>query len=319
MAKIVAIQRKQPVFYVFWHLTDFCNWKCSYCPDHLHSGDYAMGRRDGYPTDDEVNRFIDLVIENLRGRTLWLTLSGGEPTVHPMFSTIIKRLKPYGIIGINSNGSRPLKWWKGLEELPSGCTFSLHNEYVNKLPQLNELCHYLADNDVDLQFNLVCDPSNWDSVVKMYDMIDQRFNNCIICWPVHDKAQIRNRHVSNYNEEQQAWMKRQQSRFLKNKSIFNPYTSLAIFDDGKSSPLKLLSETKLKLEGLNRFNGWSCDVGIDSINVNYDGQVWTSICKYQNLGRLDNFKLLEQSGTCSFEICIHPADLAVNKRAPDRT
>jgi len=80
-----------------------------------------------------------------------------------------------------------------------------------------------------------------------------------------------------------------------------------------------LSETKLKLEGLNRFNGWSCDVGIDSINVNYDGQVWTSICKYQNLGRLDNFKLLEQSGTCSFEICIHPADLAVNKRAPDRT
>ncbi len=316
MSKIVSIQRKQPVFFIFWHLTDFCNWECSYCPDQLHSGNYAMGRRAGYPTNEEIDRFIDHVIENLQGKPLWLNLSGGEPTVHPMFSSIIQRLKPYGIIGVNSNGSRPLKWWKSLPELPSGFTFSLHPEYVDKMPQLNELYNYLADKGVDLQFNLMCDPNHWDTVTRMYDMIDQRFNNYIICLPVHDKRPEQNRHMTNYSTEQRDWIRQHQLLFFKNNSIFTPYTSTMTFDDGKVTLLKTFSEPKLKLLGLNQFNGWSCNAGVDSIDVNYDGQVWSSICKHKNLGRLDNFKLLDEPGTCPFEICIHPADLAINKRAP---
>lgn len=315
MTQVVSIQRKQPTFYVFWHLTDFCNWNCSYCPDHLHSGDYAMGRRPGYPTEAEIEAFMDRIIANLNGRKLWVTLSGGEPTVHPMFARIVQRLKPYGVIGINSNGSRSIKWWQSLPELPSGCTFSLHQEYINKLPHLNELSHWLADSGVDLQYNLVCDPKAWDTVMQLYNGLDPRFFEYVICWPVHDKQKLRNRHVTDYTEEQKIWMRRHQRLFNKKTSIFNPYTSTISFDSGETVEFKNFSETKLKIEGLNRFNGWSCDVGIDSINVNYNGEVFTSICKAQRLGRIDNFELLNNPVSCPFEICIHPADLHVDKRS----
>lgn len=315
MSKVVSIQRRQPVFYIFWHLTDFCNWACNYCPDQLHLGDYAMGRKAGAPTNEEIDRFIDFVIENLNEQKLWLTLSGGEPTIHPMFSTIIQRLKPHGVIGVNSNGSRPLKWWKNLPALPTGCIFSLHNDYADKIPQLNELCNYLADEGVDLQFNLTCDPTNWEVVTRMYDMLDQRFNNLITCLPVHDKRSLDNRHMKNYTQEQRDWMRRHQLLFFKNNSVFNPYASTMTFEDGQTMPLKAFGESNLKLTGLNQFTGWHCDAGVNSINVNFNGEVWSSICKHRHLGRIGNFKLLDAPAPCSFEICIHPADMAINKKA----
>lgn len=314
MNKIVSIQRQQPAFILFWHLTDFCNWNCSYCPDHLHSGDYALGRRPGYPTDEEIEKFMDGIIANLNGRKLWVTLSGGEPTVHPMFARIIQRLKPYGVIGLNTNGSRSMKWWQSLPELPTGCTFSLHSEYMSKMSHLNQLSNWLADSGVDLQFNLVCDPNNWETVMKLYDSLDIRFLESIVCWPVHDKQKVKNRHVTNYTAEQKEWMSQHQKLFSKRHSVFNQFNSTLTFENGKTAKFKHFSETRLKIEDLNRFNGWSCDVGTHSINVNYNGDVFTSICKAQKLGRIDNFKLLTNSINCPFEICIHPADLHVDKR-----
>lgn len=314
MNKVTSIQRKQPTFYVFWHLTDFCNWNCSYCPDHLHAGDFAMGRKPGYPTEQDIETFMDRIIAGLNGRKLWVTLSGGEPTVHPMFARIVERLKPYGVIGINSNGSRTMKWWRSLPVLPSGCTFSLHQEYIDKMPHLNELSDFLIESGVDIQYNLVCDPNAWDTVMQLYQALDPKFLDYVICWPVHDKNKIRNRHVTEYSPEQKAWMRRHQLMFNKTNSIFNPYTSTITFDHRTTMSFKSFSETKLKIEGLNRFNGWSCDVGMDSINVNYDGEVYSSICKAQRLGRINNFELRTTPLSCPFEICIHPADLHVDKR-----
>ena len=115
MNKIIEIKKSIDTLYIYWTLTDFCNFKCNYCPSSLHDGLYANGTKSGFPSDSQINKFIDNLIEkHLGNRKLYLIISGGEPTLHPMFATIINRLLPYGFIGVNTNGARHYEWWSKL-------------------------------------------------------------------------------------------------------------------------------------------------------------------------------------------------------------
>ena len=68
---------------VYWILTDFCNFSCNYCPDFLHSGDFATGKKLGFPTDEEIFKFIDQLqhISETKKIKLQVQFGGGEPLI----------------------------------------------------------------------------------------------------------------------------------------------------------------------------------------------------------------------------------------------
>ena len=315
MKKIVEIKKSQNQFYMYWTLTDFCNFKCHYCPSHLHSGKFARGYRPGFPTNDEINTFIDRLIQrHLRGRELYMVISGGEPTLHPMFETIIERLAPYGFICVNTNGSRPFEWWSNLKVLPQQVTISLHPEF-SKMDKINDLARFLLDKNIELQFNLSCDPAYWEETVALYNALREDLKGYAIPKVLNHLESTRENYE--YTAEQRAWINTKQILHFMNRPkrpVEFRNTPDMIFDDGTRQKLTNISE--LTITNQHDFKGWLCSAGSASVNAHFDGQVWASICKITALGRLESFELLDAPVTCTKNYCTCPGDIVLDKRRP---
>jgi len=315
MNKIIEIKRlnEDHYFYVYWTLTDFCNFKCNYCPDMLHNGDFAQGRKRGYPTDDEIQQFLDRLISDLNGRRIYMVLSGGEPTLHSMYPEIIRQLTPHGVVCTNTNGSRSADWWAGLPVLPGQATISLHPEF-SKMDKINETAQYLLAHDVELRFNLSADPKHWTETVGLYEALDDNLKMYVQPKVLSHLNTTRENYE--YTEEQTAWMKSKQLYFNINKPKHHTKPSsqpFAYYDDGSMKPLINLAE--LTMTKQHAFRGWECWAGVNTLNVHFDGNVWSAICKIENLGRITNFRLKQSPVTCDKNYCTCPGDILIAKRA----
>ena len=157
-------------------------------------------------------------------------------------------------------------------------------------------------------------------ILTVFRTSDPKFQKYIHAWPLHDNSEIRNRHIYQYSPEQSKWMKERNLIYRttrkSERSKFKQENSDVFFSDGSISTIKQVSETAFKQGGQNWFNGWKCRAGSQAIDVNFSGEVWSSVCKFTKLGRLDNFELLKDSVLCNRDICIHPMDLGLDKCAP---
>ncbi len=315
MKKIVEIKKSQNQFYMYWTLTDFCNFKCHYCPTQLHSGDFARGVKAGFPTNDEINTFIDRLIQrHLRGRELYMVISGGEPTLHPMFETIIERLAPYGFICVNTNGSRPFEWWSNLRVLPQQVTISLHPEFT-KIDKVKDLARFLLVKGIELQFNLSCDPEHWNETVALYDALGDDLKVYAVPKVLNHLESTRENY--DYTLEQRNWINQKQNfhfRIRPKRTVEFRNIPDMVFEDGTKQ--KLINISELTINNQHDFKGWLCSAGSSSVNAHFDGQVWASICKITALGRLESFELLDAPVTCTKNYCTCPGDILLDKRRP---
>lgn len=309
MKKIIEIKKAIETLYIYWTITDFCNFRCSYCPDELHSGNFAQGRIGGFPSDSDIESFIDAIInKHLQGRFLNLCISGGEPTLHPMFKTVIERMAPHGSIEVVTNGSRDVAWWKKLPVLPDKVTISLHPEF-SKLEKISEVGLFLLDNKIDLMFNLMCDPENWDWVTSVKELLD-------VCLHPHINAKILTDHKNKetdgkpfeYYEDQLAFIKREQSTIKNSDSRKQVY---AVYEDGTSSSFSAFDLVNNKQ---NSFTGWACSAGSEGLRVNFDGSVRAGICSVKNLGRVKDFTPAPEAIICPKAYCKTAGDINLSKR-----
>lgn len=316
MKKIVEIKRRQEILYVYWTLTDFCNFRCNYCPNSLHSGDYKTGRKPGYPTDEEIRTFLDrLINKHAQGRSLLVVISGGEPTLHPMYEEIVDTLHPHAIIETITNGSRNFDWWKSLNHLPDKITMSLHAEWT-KIDRVNELGEFLLDNNVQVIYNMMCDPGNWHRVQEMYKQLTPRLQALVNAkiltdhsggptdgqpWEYHpDQIEyIRSVHATGKQPPRQ--------RLLEVKNV-----SDIIYDDGTMSvldnPFDLVNTKQ------HSFKGWECSAGNTGITISFDGYAYGANCRTVKMGRIDTFDLLDSPIICPRQWCKTASDIPLNKR-----
>ena len=81
-----------------WELSLLCDLRCKHC------GSYAGAKREDELTGDELRRVADQLIDI--GCEL-VTLGGGEPTLHPLWAELGRRLTDGGVPG---SGSRGMIW-----------------------------------------------------------------------------------------------------------------------------------------------------------------------------------------------------------------
>ncbi|MBQ6432303.1 MAG: radical SAM protein [Oscillospiraceae bacterium] len=94
-----ATRQRLPINGTF-ELTARCNFNCPMCYVHLSAEEQQ--RRGRELTGEE---WIDIAEQAKRAGTLFLLLTGGEPTVHPEFVRIYERLSEMGFyLSMNSNG-----------------------------------------------------------------------------------------------------------------------------------------------------------------------------------------------------------------------
>lgn len=324
MIQVVEIKKPQNTFSIFWHLTDFCNFKCAYCPPFCKSGDFSQGRKPGAPTNEEILEFLDRLDSGLlaNGSVVNLVISGGEPTIHPLFGEIVSRVRTHGNVTVNTNGARPLNWWRALPALPTGVNISLHHAET-KIDRINELATYLLEQDVQVRFNLMCDPTNWEASIGLYTDLSDDLKRMVMAQVLHDPFASNNREMFVYTDEQKAWIKAQNQKLSNYRLVYgskyNDENSIVHFSTGQKRKIGEISETNFKLNNWHMFKDWECSAGSTSININFNGEVWSSICKAVKLGRINDFELLKTLHVCKDTICIHPYDMALPKVSPQKS
>jgi len=317
MSKIIEIKRNYDVLYVYWTLTDFCNFRCNYCPSSLHAGDYKNGRKPGYPSNDEIRTFLDRLINvHAKGRVLLVSIGGGEPTLHPMYEEIVDTLHPHGVVETITNGARAYEWWTGLKNLPDKLTISLHTEWT-KIDKVNELGEFLLDRNVSIAYNLMCDPGHWNRTQEMYNQMSPRLRPFVTgkILTDHDDGPD-NGTPWGYTPEQMEYIKSiyATGKIVPSRKIHDGMNiaPMIYYDDNSSSrmdnPFEIVNNWQ------HSFKGWECSAGRNGIAINFDGYAYAGNCRTQQLGRIGTFDLLTEPIICPNKWCKTAADIQLNKR-----
>jgi MoaA/NifB/PqqE/SkfB family radical SAM enzyme len=136
---IVALEDNHPpkdqILRVEWNLGKKCNFDCSYCSPSIHAK-----KADDLDLD-VVARTASRLVGHARqsGRLIRISLTGGEPYLHPQFTDLLKCLKETGVdkISITSNGSLPTQVYVESLRYIDYLIISVHFEYI-RLEKLKE-------------------------------------------------------------------------------------------------------------------------------------------------------------------------------------
>jgi organic radical activating enzyme len=305
----VAVFCKEPKLSVYWMLTDFCNFSCNYCPSFLHSGKYHKGISQGFPTDEQIISFLDKLEDISKTRKLMITLSGGEPTLHPMLPYIISRLRDKCELALTTNGSRGDDFWK--EILPiAAVQLSLHPEFT-KSSKVNSISRIIVDSGTALRYNLSCDPNNWEKMMALYNALDDEFKPLVTPRVLQQWGGEINRTSYTYTKEQSEWISDTIKKYRSINKESDAGSKLIFSDRSIISANKI--GTIISNEWHN-FKGWKCNVGSESINTTYSGDVFAGVCGSKFLGKIDSFELFDEYIICDRHRCTCLSDIGANKQ-----
>lgn len=149
-------------------LWPYCNLKCPYCFANPSLPPIGFNQ----DADHRLNRIAQFLEETGR----WsLTISGGEPTIHPGFGEFCARLASAGNqVSIISNGTRPFYkvFPKDTVKALTGVTLSLQSTHEMSDRDMNTFkanIAFLKENDIDLIVNYVLYPDRSSDPQALFD------------------------------------------------------------------------------------------------------------------------------------------------------
>lgn len=320
--KIVSTQR-QDVLNIQWSPNNLCNYNCRYCYPGSNTGDYNS------PKDLDLiiknfNHLIDQYRQKLGKKSVHLKLSGGEPTLWKDLAYFIEAIKKENDIylSILSNGSRTLRWWKEYGHLIDNAHLSLHLGQTN-LDHIISVADTLYNYGKKTTVKVLMDPIRWQEGI---DAINYMKENSKHPWfiivsevqePDHHllgSVRVVSQEEKKYTTEQLEFLKDSRKRlppkewfennqYLLDQGIVRMFESVVHFSDGRiieASPEYYISNS------LNRFKGWSCNIGLEAICITWDGDIKANC--FQKLYGLDYFyNILDKDFLEKFNLIPTPA------------
>ena len=295
MYKVTSRWSHQNSIKVEWNLGKRCNYDCSYCPSEIH--DNTSPHTDIEILTQTVDKLSQL------GKPIRLSFTGGEPCVHPKFDELVKYAKHKDIqwISVTTNGTRPYEYYASLPV--DQYVFSIHLEYdwkrvfntiesIVDLTKTKVIAQIMAHHDhmpAVLQLRAKCLLAEIPSTVRRIRWTDGD----------HDLFDDLRYHPDDLN-----WIKEQNATIQGN----------CVIDDNKV----IHSNDVIKLH-LNRYKDWTCYAGIESLMINWDGDVHRATCRVgDSLGNIYNgtFTVPSEPIQCTREWCTCSADIPLTKVSP---
>jgi MoaA/NifB/PqqE/SkfB family radical SAM enzyme len=292
MFKVASRWAHQDSIRVEWNLGKRCNYDCSYCPESIH--DNSSPHTDIEILKATVDRLVAL------GKPIRLSFTGGEPTVHPKFSELVKYANHKNIkwVSVTTNGTLPFEFYAMLPV--DQFVFSLHLEYdwrrvwdtvlkVSNRSNKKVIAQIMAHHnymDAVLQLRARCLQEEIPSTVRR------------IRWTEGDHDLFDD---MRYHPDDLKWIKEQEATIQGN----------CVIDDSKI----MHANDVIKLH-LNKYKGWSCNAGIESLMINWDGDVHRATCRVGgSLGNIyeGSFNVPAEPVTCDRNFCTCAADIPLTK------
>ena len=156
-----------------WNMGRRCNFDCSYCGRDLHDN---TSKHFPY---EKFEYTISTLRDFYKNKQIRMSLTGGEPFVHPRILDILALFPKYGVEEVSTitNGSLPLKKYQQALEYINNLIFSWHFEFLRvdhmkhvltnldrkqvkvhlmylpgKLKEIHEVVEWLKDNKI--KFNI---------------------------------------------------------------------------------------------------------------------------------------------------------------------
>jgi MoaA/NifB/PqqE/SkfB family radical SAM enzyme len=282
---------------VEWNLGKRCNYDCSYCPTSIHDNTSEH-------TDIEVlKRTVDKLVA--LDKPVRLSFTGGEPTVHPKFEELINYCKHVGItwVSVTTNGTRKPEWY--INQRADHWVFSLHFEYdYKKIATTISSVH----KERQIMVNVMAHQDHMEAVKETVGYFDAVKVPCVIRrvrWTEGDHNLFDD---MRYDGKDLDWILSRESTVKDNVEIhYETETGPATRTMHANDVIKLHK---------NEFKGWTCNAGLESLMINWDGEVHRATCRVGgSLGNIyhDSFVAPIDPITCTRDWCTCSADIPLTK------
>jgi MoaA/NifB/PqqE/SkfB family radical SAM enzyme len=276
-----------------WNLGKRCNYDCTYCPASIH--DNTSPHTDIEILKATVDKLMTL------GKPIRLSFTGGEPTVHPNFEELVNYCKHIGItwVSVTTNGTRKPEWY--INQRADHWVFSLHFEYdwkrvantissVHMLKMRNNMMvNIMAHHD---KMTEVREVSEYFDTVKVPHVLRR------VRWTEGDHDLFDD---MRYHPDDFKWLIEKEATVKGN----------CVIDDIRV----IHSNDVIKLH-LNQYKGWTCNAGLESLMINWDGEVHRATCRVGgSLGNIykDTFVVPSDPVICTRDWCTCSADIPLTK------
>jgi len=291
MSKVIGKWPHQNSIKIEWNLTKRCNYDCSYCPASIHDN-------SSKPVDIEILKgTIDKLVAI--GKPIRLSFTGGEPTVHPKFSELLHYARDKGInwISVTTNGTRTADWY--MVQPVDQYVFSIHFEY-DWLRVVNTIKEVSLCRNIQLLAQIMAHHNKMDDVRTAHSMLSSSIVPTTIRrirWTEgdHDLFDDMRYHPDDLN-----WVTHHIATVKPNVLI-----------DGK----EYHANDVIKLH-LNKYKDWTCFAGIESLMINWDGDVHRATCRVGgSLGNMyeNTFKIPDAPIICNRNHCTCASDIPLTK------
>lgn len=294
MYKLTSRWPHQNSIHVEWNLGKRCNLDCSYCPAEIH---------DNFSAHTDIS-ILEKTIDKLAvlNKPVRISLTGGEPCVHPKIESLLAYMRPrIEWINVTTNVTRTADWYIN-QHFVNHWVFSLHFEDEQWEERACKIVDFNQNQNIPFQVNIMAHHQYMDRVKKAVEYFDYENVPYVlrrIRWTEHhdwfDDMK--------YNAEDLNWL-------LNRESTSKPNV---IIDDKE-----LYHANDIIKEHKNKFEGWSCAAGIESLMINWDGEVHRATCRVGgSLGNIyeGRFELPKEWATCTRKWCTCAADIPLSKNA----
>ena len=308
---VIKIQRHtKGLMVVTWVINNICTNACKYCPPNLHTGS------NHHYDWENAKRFWQILLSKYP--KMHVSISGGEPTLSPFLLDFCKMVSDSGNkVGITTNLARTPRYMRTLAPYLEYCSASYHPSFEDK----NFLEKALAAAEhTPTNIRVMMDSSYWDKSIKFLERCKQHKNITIetvkvIDWMPGNKA------GREYSEDQLKWFEntdlfQDAEQMPKRKSTFKS-TSNIIFADGEVLDSNG-QEQELINNGKTNFKGWRCNMGMESLFIQYTGKIYLANC-FQggvigDINDPDNISWPKDSVICEKDICHCTTDVLITKQ-----
>jgi organic radical activating enzyme len=300
------------LFNISWILGRFCNYRCSYCWPYARSDQLDFQSLEVYlKTIDEIKRQAR---ENGFDSFHW-SFSGGEPTAYKHLLDLVKRIdeteSPYQSIHMTTNLSPGSKWWNTWEQATAmlqrrSITASFHAEHA-KEQEFSDKCLQLIYDNVYVTINQVMVPNQfWELYERCQRFHEKGINVTLKPQSDPTASQI----VSGYTDEMIDIMKKGFPQKASGESLYQ-----IRLNDSSGEIYWLDQAERFNAFGFNKFNGWICNSGYQSLIIRSNEVKRGYSCHDEPLGTLtDGFEIFKEAKKCSTPSCVSSADSKIPKR-----
>lgn len=298
MHQITSAWPHQNSVKIEWNLGKRCNYDCTYCPPSIH--DFKSPHTDLSILERAVDKLCEIK------KPIRISLTGGEPTVHPHIEELLEYFKFKGISWVNltTNGTRPSRWYLQNEFFFNHLIFSLHFEenWQRVVKNINE---FYDETERDFFVNVMAHHNYMKEVrdvVKSFDEKGIKYTIRRIRWTEGDHNVFDD---LKYEGADLQWILDHEATVKPNVKIDN---------------IKLMHANDVIKQHLNQYKGWECNAGLESLMINWDGKVHRATCRVgSSLGNIYNGTFIVPTDPiiCTRDWCTCAADIPLTKVNPE--